>query len=148
MLVAALSVAATLQGSALLAQSPPLKVVTSATDYASLAELVGGEQVKVTSLTNGTEHIHNVVATPTKMLELRNADLFIHTGLDHDHFVPDALKGSRNPKIQEGQPGNVDCSKNIKLKEIPKQFSRANGHVDIYGNPHYMLDPLNHILMA
>ena len=60
----------------------PLKVVTSATDYASLTELIGGEQVKVTSLTNGADNIHNVVATPSKMLDLHDADLFIHTGLD------------------------------------------------------------------
>ncbi|MBI3469681.1 MAG: zinc ABC transporter substrate-binding protein, partial [Planctomycetes bacterium] len=126
----------------------PLKVVTSAPDYASIAELIGGEQVKVTSLTNGAENIHNVVATPSKMLDLRDADLFIHTGLDLELWVPDIVKGSRNPKIQETKPGNVDCSVNIKLKEIPQQVSRAQGDIHIYGNPHYMLDPINHFLVA
>ena len=126
----------------------PLKVVTSATDYASLAELIGGEQVKVISLTNGVENIHNVVATPSKMLDLRDADLFIHTGLDLELWVPDIVKGSRNPRIQESKPGNVDCSKGIKLKEIPQELSRAQGDIHIYGNPHYILDPINHILVA
>ena len=126
----------------------PLKVVTSAPDYASLAELVGGDQVKVASLTNGAENIHNVVATPSKMLDLRDADLFIHTGLDLELWVPDIVKGSRNPKIQETKAGNVDCSKKIKLKEIPQELSRAQGDIHIYGNPHYMLDPVNHILVA
>jgi zinc/manganese transport system substrate-binding protein len=125
-----------------------LKVVASAPDYASIAELIGGEQVKVTSLTNGVENIHNFVATPSKMLDLRDADLFIHTGLDLELWVADLLKGSRNARIQDGQPGNVDCSKNIRLKEIPKQLSRAQGDIHIYGNPHYMLDPINHILVA
>src|SRR5262245_3703279 len=114
-----------------------LKVVASATDYASIAELIGGEQVKVTSLTNGVENIHNFVATPSKMLDLRDADLFIHTGLDLELWVADLLKGSRNARIQDGQPGNVDCSKNIRLKEIPKQLSRSQGDIHIYGNPHY-----------
>jgi zinc/manganese transport system substrate-binding protein len=130
-----------------LAQAP-LRVVTTATDYASLTELVGGEHVKVTSITNGAENIHKVVATPSKMRDLHDADLFIHTGLDLETWVPELLRGSRNAKIQEGKPGNVDCSKGIKLKEVPKQLTRAQGDIHIYGNPHYMLDPINHVLVT
>lgn len=148
LLLTSVTVAAgAIPNSAALAQSP-LKIVTSATDYASIAELIGGDQVKVTSLTNGAENIHNIVATPSKMLDLRDAELFIHTGLDLELWTTDIIKGSRNPKIQDGQPGNVDCSKGIKLKDVPKQLSRAQGDIHIYGNPHYMLDPINHILVA
>ena len=147
LLTAIAAAAGVIPNSAVLAQSP-LKVVTSATDYASLAELIGGEQVEVMSLTNGSDNIHNIVATPRKMLDLGHADLFIHTGLDLELWVPDIVKGSRNPRIQEGQPGNVDCSKGIKLKDVPQQLTRKKGDIHIYGNPHYMLDPINHILVA
>lgn len=119
----------------------PLKVVTTATDYASIAELIGGLHVNTTSLTNGEENSYKVVATPAKTLAMREADLFIHSGLD-------LMKASRNHKIYEGQPGNVDCSNNIKVKELPTGPKPPLGHTHLFGNPHYMLDPLNHILVA
>src|SRR5262249_42881928 len=121
--------------------APPLKVLTTATDYANIAELIGGEHVKATSLTNGAENMYRVVATPAKMLDLRDADLFLYSGLDLETWLgpvwwaPDIVKHSGNPRIQEGQPGNVDCSKNIKIKEPPVGIKPPPGHTHLFGNP-------------
>jgi len=97
---------------------------------------------------HGYENIHQIVPTPSKMALLHDADLFIHSGLDLELWVPQLLRGSRNRRIQPGQPGNVNAARGIRLKEVPQQISRSQGEMHIYGNPHYQLDPINVILIA
>jgi zinc/manganese transport system substrate-binding protein len=82
------------------------------------------------------------------MIAMRDADVFIHSGLDLELWVPQLLRGSRNRKIQPGQPGNVNAARGIRLKEVPQEISRSQGDLHVYGNPHYVLDPINVILVA
>jgi zinc/manganese transport system substrate-binding protein len=57
-------------------------------------------------------------------------------------FLPALLEASKNPRIQYGQPGYVDCSQGIVPLEVPKSTDHSEGDVHPYGNPHYMLDPV------
>lgn len=125
-----------------------VKVVTTTPTYASIARLIGGEQVAVQSLMKGPENIHRIVATPLKILALSDADLFIHSGLDLEMWVPQLLRGARNRTIQPGQPGNVNCARGIRLKQVPQEISRSLGDLHVSGNPHYALDPINLTLLA
>lgn len=125
-----------------------LVVVTTTPTYASLVSLIGGDHVEVTSLMRGPENIHRIVATPAKMALAARADLFVHSGLDLELWVPLILRGARNPRILPGQPGNFNCAMGIKLKEVPREISRAQGEMHVYGNPHYALDPVNLIIIA
>jgi ABC-type Zn uptake system ZnuABC Zn-binding protein ZnuA len=127
-----------------------LRVATSLTDLASVAEFVGGRHVNVTSLCKGYEDPHFVPAKPSLMKAIQNADVFVSVGLELDGgWLPLVLPGSRNPKIQPGSPGFVDASEGVDVLEKPTgTVSRAEGDVHPLGNPHYYLDPRNLEIVA
>lgn len=121
-----------------------LKIVTTTTDYADLARQIGGDRVEVHSVMKGPESVHNVMAKPTEMLKLNQADLFVHSGLDSEPWRNNLLKGARNPRVMPGKPGNVDMSVNIALLDVPtSKVDRSMGDVHAYGNPHFQLSPAN-----
>jgi zinc/manganese transport system substrate-binding protein len=138
---------------ALLTSSPAfadLKVATSLSDLASVAQFVGGKHVEAQSLCKGYEDPHFVPAKPSLMKAIQHADVFVSTGLELDiGWLPLVLPGSRNPKIQPGQPGFVDASEGINVLEKPVgTVSRAEGDVHPLGNPHYYADPKNLEIVA
>lgn len=98
-----------------------LKIVTTTTDYADLARQIGGDHVEVHSVMKGPESVHNVMAKPTEMLKLNQADIFVHSGLDSEPWRNNLLKGARNPRVMPGRPGNVDMSAGIELIDAPTQ---------------------------
>lgn len=119
-----------------------LKIVTTATDYADIAKQIGGDKVDVHSVMKGPENVHNVMAKPTEMVQLNKADLFVHSGLDTEPWRDNLLRGARNPRVNFGQPGWVDMSAGIELKEVPTgKIGRDQGDVHAYGNPHFTLNP-------
>jgi zinc/manganese transport system substrate-binding protein len=120
-----------------------LKVATSLTDLASVAQSVGGKHVTAISLCRGFEDPHFVPAKPSLMKAIQHADVFISTGLELDAgWLPLVLPGSRNPKIQQGAKGFVDASEGVDVLEKPNgTVSRAEGDVHPLGNPHYYADP-------
>src|SRR3954453_7373521 len=124
------------------AASAKLSIVTTATDYADIARQIGGDKVDVHSVMKGPENVHNVMAKPTEMVFLNQADLFVHSGLDTEPWRDNLMKGARNPKIMKGKPGNVDMSTGVELKEVPTgKIDRSMGDVHAYGNPHFTLNP-------
>ena len=130
----------------LLATTPAfadLKVATSLTDLASVAQLVGGKHVSAQSLCRGYEDPHFVPAKPSLMKAIQNANVFVSTGLELDGgWLPLVLPGSRNPRIQPGTKGFVDASEGVTVLEKPSgTVSRAEGDVHPFGNPHYYADP-------
>src|SRR5687767_13644343 len=96
-----------------------LKIVTTTTDFADIARQIGGDKVDVHSVMKGPENIHNVIAKPTEMVKVNQADLFVHSGLDSEPWRDSLLKGARNPRVLPGKPGNVDMSAGIKLRDVP-----------------------------
>src|SRR5882757_4447351 len=130
----------------LLAAAPAyadLKVATSLTDLASVAQFVGGKHVVAQSLCRGYEDPHFVPAKPSLMKAIQNANVFVSTGLELDGgWLPLVLPGSRNPRIQPGAKGFVDASEGVDVLEKPSgTVSRAEGDVHPLGNPHYYTDP-------
>ena len=127
-----------------------LRVATSLTDLASVAESVGGKHVTVMSLCKGYEDPHFVPAKPSLMKAIQNADVFVSVGLELDGgWLPLVLPGSRNPRIQPGTPGFVDASEGVEVLEKPTgTVSRAEGDVHPLGNPHYYTDPKNLEIVA
>src|SRR6478609_5808489 len=119
-----------------------LKIVTTAPDYADIARQIGDGHVDVHSVMKGPENVHNVMAKPTEMVYLNKADLFVHSGLDTEPWRDNLLRGARNPKVNFGQPGWVDMSNGIELKEVPTgRVGRDQGDIHAYGNPHHTLNP-------
>ena len=121
-----------------------VKVVTTTSDMKSIAELVGGKNVSVTSIATGYQNPHFVDPKPSYIISLTKADLFVTVGLDLETgWSPQLLTSSRNTKIQKGSQGYVDASEGVILLQVPSSANRAEGDIHIYGNPHYWLDPIN-----
>jgi zinc/manganese transport system substrate-binding protein len=148
-LVGLLSAAVALVDSVAHAEEP-LNVVATLTDFGKIAEVIGGDKVRVTTIASGVQDPHFVDPKPSYVVKLRSADLFLVNGLDLEiGWVPPLLDSARNGRIRVGAPGYVDCSKNISLLEIPTgTVTRAEGDVHAFGNPHYTTDPLNGKLIA
>jgi ABC-type Zn uptake system ZnuABC Zn-binding protein ZnuA len=127
-----------------------VRVVTTNPTLGDLTRQVGGEQVRVESLMRGPENPHNVIPKPSLVMKLRKADLFVHLGLDAEPWVPNLLRSARRERLLPGGEGNVDTSRGIELLEIPSraQLTRALGDIHVYGNTHYVLDPLNGITIG
>ena len=120
-----------------------IKVVTTLTDLADFAREVGGDLVEVHSLATGVEDTHGVPMKPSFVPIMNRADLLLLVGLDCEHaFLPALLEASKNPQIQKGKPGYIDCSSGIVPRDVPSSTDHSAGDVHPYGNPHYMLDPV------
>ncbi|MGD0206875.1 MAG: metal ABC transporter substrate-binding protein [Verrucomicrobiota bacterium] len=125
------------------AHAAKIRVVTTLTDLADFTRNVGGEHVEVFSLATGIEDTHGVPMKPSFVPLLNRADLVVLVGFDCEHaFLPALLEASKNPRIQKGNPGYVDCSVGIVPIGVPKSTDHSEGDVHPYGNPHYMLDPV------
>jgi len=125
-----------------------VRVVTSLTTYAAIAREVVGDRGTVTSIANGDENPHYVQPKPSFVPTLSQADLFVTTGLDLELWVPALLDKANNTKVTEGGPGYVAAYAGIDLLDIPTSFSRAQGDIHVYGNPHIWTDPMNAVQIA
>src|SRR5262249_38760929 len=127
-----------------------LNVVATLADFGSIAEQVGGNKVKVSTLARGTEDAHFVDARPSHIITLNKADVLLEGGAELEiGWLPPLLQGARNRKIPTGAPGHVNMSEGIKLLEVPTTpVDRSMGDIHPLGNPHYWLDPANGKIMA
>ena len=130
------------------AGTDPLRVVASLSDYAWVASEIGGDLVEAEYISRGNQDPHFVRPKPSFQARLRDADMFITTGLDLELWVPTLLDAAGNPRVLEGGDGYVAAWPGITLLEKPVTFSRSEGGVHIYGNPHITTDPLNMIYVA
>ncbi len=127
-----------------------LHVVSSIATLGSLAKEVGGDRVEVQSLGKGYQDPHFIEPKPNLMLVLNRADLLLYVGLELEiGWLPPLILGSRNPRIQNGEPGNMDCSRVIPVLDVPTtKVDRSMGDIHPAGNPHYWLPPGNAKLIA
>jgi zinc/manganese transport system substrate-binding protein len=124
------------------------KIVTSLTTYGAIAREIVGDRGTVTSIAQGDEDPHFVQPKPSFVAILRNADLFITTGMDLELWVPALLDRAGNRRILEDGPGYVAAYRGIDLMEVPTSLSRAQGDIHVDGNPHIHTDPVNGIIIA
>ena len=123
-----------------------IQILATTTDLKSIAEFIGGDEVKVDSICKGYQDPHFVEAKPSFMIKAKKADLFIRVGLELEIGYEELIiNGSRNQKIRIGQLGHLDTSEGASLLEVPTttKIDRSMGDVHPMGNPHYWLDPLN-----
>jgi ABC-type Zn uptake system ZnuABC Zn-binding protein ZnuA len=126
----------------------PVKVVTSLTTYAAIAREIVGDRGQVSSIATGDENPHYVQPKPSFVPLLANADVFVTTGLDLELWVPALLDKAGNSKVTEGAPGYVAAYQGIPLLDVPVTYSRSQGDIHVYGNPHIWTEPLNGIQIA
>jgi zinc/manganese transport system substrate-binding protein len=140
----------TLTTAALIASAgagPPagkLNVVATTPDLAALATEIGGDAVDVKALAKPTEDPHFVDAKPSHIVTLNRADVLIEGGAELEiGWLPPLLESARNSKIATGAPGHIVASQGVKMLEIPATFDRSRGDVHPFGNPHFLIDPVN-----
>jgi ABC-type Zn uptake system ZnuABC Zn-binding protein ZnuA len=127
-----------------------LSVCATVPDLGSLARDLGGEDVSVTVFVPPMGDAHFLEARPSFVKALSRADLFLVNGLDLEvGWAPVLWENARNPRVLPGGPGFLDGSLGIEVKEQPAGvIDRAMGDVHPYGNPHYLLDPVNGLRVA
>ena len=127
-----------------------VRVFTTTTNLADIVRQVGGDKVEVESLCKGIQDPHYLEAKPSYTFKLSKADLLISIGAGlEEGWLPLVIRGSRNPKIREGQPGHLIASSLVTLLEKDDQnISRSQGDVHPDGNPHFMLSPIRSIKVA
>ena len=127
-----------------------LHVVTTTTNLRSLTQSIGGDQVRVESLTQGPQDPHYLPAKPSLTLKVRTADLLILNGLDLETgWLPHIIFGSRNPRVQTGRPGYLDVSGFIQALSVPEgKVDRFFGDIHPFGNPHFLLDPVRAVQVS
>ncbi|MCH2205874.1 MAG: metal ABC transporter substrate-binding protein [Lentisphaerales bacterium] len=127
-----------------------LKVCATVTDLASITEEIGGDLVEITTFAPAQGNPHNVIAKPSFIRQLSQADLFMQTGFELEAgWVPVLLKGCRNAQVQPGEKGHLDPSNIISpIFEKEGIITRADGHIHPLGNPHYLMDPVNGLIVA
>src|SRR5437867_11141325 len=125
-----------------------VRVVTSLTTYGAIAREIVGDRGIVNSIATGDENPHYVQPKPSFIPMLSEADVFVTTGLDLELWVPALLDKANNPKVTEGGPGYVAAYAGIDLLDVPTSFSRAQGDIHVYGNPHICTAPLNAVQLA
>lgn len=120
-----------------------LDVVTTTQGLAALAQEVGGDRVKVQSLSRGIQDPHFVDANPTLAVKLRNADLLVDMGLDLEiGWLPPLVNQSRNPDIQPTGSRRFTAASVVSVLEIPRgPVDRSMGDLHPAGNPHFLSDP-------
>jgi zinc/manganese transport system substrate-binding protein len=127
-----------------------LNVVATLPDFGAIAEEIGGDKIKVTSIARGTEDQHFVDARPSYVRVLNQADVLIEGGAELEvGWLPPLVNGARNNKILSDAPGHVTLSRSIQLLEVPTSpVDRSMGDVHPFGNPHFSMDPANGKIIA
>ena len=123
-------------------------VVTTLPTYAALAREITGDLADVKAIARGDVDPHFVNPRPSFAAMIRQADVFVSTGLDLELWAPALLDRANNARVLEGAPGNVAAYSGVSLLEIPENVSRTGGDVHVFGNPHIHTDPVNAIIVA
>jgi len=129
-------------------KAKPMRVVTTLSDYAALAQFIGGEKVSAEYIVQGVQNPHQIRPKPSFITMVKYADLLIGTGLDLEMWLPTVVDKSGNRGVRSGEIGYVAVAEGIELVERPTIISQSEGDVHVFGNPHITTSPINAIQVA
>ena len=119
-----------------------LKVVCSFSDFASIAEFIVQEKATVEYIASGKQDPHFVPPKPSFAMKLRDADMWITTGMDLEGWSATLLDKARNKKIMDGETGFVSASDGVEILQKVNKADRTEGDIHLMGNPHINAGPL------
>ncbi len=126
-----------------------INVVATLPWIADIAKQIGKDNIAVTTLVKASQDPHYVEAKPSLIIAARKTDILMYNGLDLEiGYLPVIIESSKNPNIQPGKIGNLDCSRFITPIEKPSSVDRSMGDVHPLGNPHYHFSPSNILKVA
>jgi len=127
---------------AAVAASAEVRVAATVPNMGLLARAIGGDAVEVTVMAPPDRDAHYLEARPSMMAALRRADLLVAVGAELEvGWLPAALQGANNPRVQVGRSGYFEGAAHVDLIEAGVAADRAGGDVHPMGNPHYYMDP-------
>lgn len=145
---AALAVLCLLSTGNLAAEEKKIKIVATTTTLTDLAKQVAGDLADIYTVASPRRDLHFITPTPKDVLMVRQADVFIHEGLDAEPWRDPLLDAAGNRKFLGEAERSIDVSRGINLLEVPATLSRLEGDIHVFGNPHYWLDPRNVKIMT
>ena len=131
-----------------ISNSASLNIVCSFSDYASIAERIAGNHARVQYIAHGEQDPHFVPPKPSYAMMLRDADLWITTGMDLEIWSTTCLDKARNKQIMDGEIGFVSVSDGVNVLQKVEKADRTEGDVHLMGNPHINTGPLNWKVIA
>lgn len=120
-----------------------LNVVCSFSDYAAIAKIIAGDHASVQYIAHGEQDPHFVPPKPSYAMMLRDADLWITTGMDLETWSTTLLDKARNRQIMDGELGFVSVSDGVPVLQKVEKADRTEGDIHLMGNPHINTGPLN-----
>lgn len=108
-----------------------LKVVTSIFPFQEFARVVGGKRVKVALLLPPGVEAHSWEPTPSDMLKVREADVFIYVGAGMEPYIHDILKGTAGRQMTV-----LDASKEVRLLDSKTRTYQEKGRVHVTDDKH------------
>ena len=115
----------------------------------AIAKEMGGDKIKVTVLAQGDWDPHFIVARPSLIAKLRNADALIINGAQLEiGWVPALINRASNAKVMPNASSFLDLATAVKTIQVPESVDRSQGDLHPFGNPHFHLDPFNVIVLA
>lgn len=129
-----------------------VRVVCTNSDIHAIAREIATSDFDISLLVPPDLNPHSVPMRPSMIQKIRQADILITIGLDHEPWLMDALTSSGNNKVMPSTSGfgYVDVSRGVELLQVPTggSISRAAGDIHVFGNTHYWLHPKNGRIMA
>ncbi len=120
-----------------------LNIATTYPYIADITKAITQDKAEVFSLSNGDYDPHFITPKPSLIAKVRSANLLITNGAGLEiGWLPPLLNSANNSKLEL-----LDLSKSIKLI-APHSHSRKDGDVHPEGNPHFILNPHNVLIVA
>jgi len=120
-----------------------LRIAATVPNMGMLANEIGGEHVEVTVMAPADRDPHYLDARPSMMAAIRRADLVVAVGAELEvGWLPAAIQGAQNRKVQEGQRGYFEGAAHIERIGEGGPADRSGGDVHPMGNPHFYMDPV------
>ena len=121
-----------------------IRIFACEPEWASLAKELAGAKATIHSATTGLQDPHRITARPSLIAKMRRADLVICSGAGLEAgWLPLLVRKAGNPKVLPGQPGYLEASTLVNMREVPIRLDRSEGDVHPQGNPHIHTDPGN-----
>jgi zinc/manganese transport system substrate-binding protein len=125
--------------------------------WSDLAHQIGGDKIESRFLGKGYQNPHEIPSTPAFVPLLNKAEILLVNGQELElNWLPQALILCRNQKIQKGEHGYVDVSKDVPLLEYDADDLKDSPFARLLvlltagkiGNHHYWMEPSNNLIMA
>ena len=141
-----------------------LRLVVSTSDLADITSQIAGDAVTVSSLIEPGKDPHSVDVRPEMARMVRDADALLIVGRGNEaHWLTELIEMADRHDLSPGQPNLIDASVALGDDDADEMGeggeegedhhgdedgSEEGGDSHPEGDPHYLLDPVNGLLVA